>query len=245
MIFERAIPIVSGVRFFNVSHNEKVETSTYLLNTILNTNLIDIYKIENGEIKNEFVVDVTKYLPSRIKNSITYRINRLDCLYLDFQDNKDIYTLFVDISADNYNYLYQFNLMNNDIVSFIPINPLYKTTKPYIGYTDITKSIYTDETEKVIHTRGLLYIDAESGNISGKYVRRIPCFVSKEEKLEFMDMVKSGEIIVEINDSEIESPYPIIDIWSSQHPVMLRLPSEIRDGEFDFSLGLGVLKFND
>jgi hypothetical protein len=155
---------------------------------------------------------------------------KFDLLKIDSQT--DTFTLFTKLtSTDKKQYVYQVNCKFGDIVDIKPILPLYEKNV-YMGYTDTTSITYSDKVTKV-RVKGLLYIDTDNPDkVGGKYIRRIPVYTDANEKEE----LKSKGLIQDYDE------FPIVDLWDSNYPVVLRLPDETKGLESDFSAGMSRLK---
>ena len=80
----------------------------------------------------------------------------------------------------------------------------------------------------------MLYIDTDkSDDVSNKYIRKVNVAVTEEQKQELIPLIEN-----------VNTVYPIVDQWNDD-VVIFRLPNNIKEYEFDFSSGMGLLRFSD
>jgi len=219
----------NDVKFYTVAHSSG---NNLVIGVVKEYNTIHLIKSPLHDF-NIINVDYYRFLPYFLKKNIhEVSVEKLNIVELSGGD----FCLFVEFSYKGKSYVYQLNLKNSDVYDITPIRELYATHKIYLGYSDVKSITYTDNKQTTIHIRGLLYIDTDNpSNINGKYIRRIPVYMSTEEK----EQLKSEGLI------ETYTEFPIVDNWSKQYPVVMKLPDNIKDSEFDFSTGMGKLTFSD
>ena len=206
-------------------------------------NLIEVRLLLGNELTTKLLslIDVYQVIPRRFrKPTYSFIFDRFDVITVSRYN----YTLLCTLKekTQNINIFAQINMYMDDIIDIRYISKLYNTTKVYLGFNSSYIVKFIDDREIRIPNFGLLYIDTENpDDVSGKYIRMIRVAVTDEQKREMLDSLPSY-----IRDTITygDDAYPLIDDWN-EDPVVYRLPNNIESANFDFSTGMGVLKFKD
>ena len=159
-------------------------------------------------------------------------------------NNIDVYTtLFLEIKHKfkNRRYLVQLNITDNDVTTAetLLVETHMSTENIYMN-TFIRDNVFINDYKTINTTDAYIaYINVdgiEGTDIANAGIQGLRLLVTDEEKADF---VQTMGITIP------ETVFPVVDIWSEDAFTFFNLTADTIDVKFNFSTGLGFLKFKE